>query len=220
MVRYNKIFILTIMLIGIFLLSGCSKFRFETFKGSNEESDIEITMAPENRKKVAETNNIIDEVTTTPAAEATEASEIASTVNSTPTPAAIQPTDNIDLTVFTVNADTGDIEPVTALLPKGSKITPEIIVNTVVEAMEDQSIMVGIESITTKDKAVIVSFYKDKAPIAEIYAGYEAAILNAIAQSLIDNLDNYSQVIYRVEGKAYQSGFFDLDIDYVYFGDN
>ncbi|MHB8130550.1 MAG: hypothetical protein ACYDEX_16285 [Mobilitalea sp.] len=214
MVRYNKVFILIIMLIGIFLLSGCSKFHFETTKGTKKESGIEITIAPENSKRVAETNNIIDEVTTTPAP------EIESTVKSTPTPAAIQPTDNIDLTVFTVSADTGDIEPVTALLPKDSEITPEVIVNTVVESMEDQSIMVGIESITTKDKAVIVSFYKDKAPIAELYAGYEAAILNAIAQSLIDNLDNYSQVIYRVEGKAYQSSFFEFDIDYVYFGDN
>ena len=214
MERYNKIFILIIMLIGIFLLTGCSKFRFETFKASEEESALEITIAPENSKKVTETNDNNIEVTTTPA------EEIMSIVNSTPTPAAIAPTDNIDLTVFTVNAGTGEIEPVTALLPKDSEITPKVIVNTVVEAMKDQSIMVGIESITTKNKAVIVSFYKDKAPIAEIYAGYEAAILNAIAQSLIDNLDNYSQVIYRVEGKAYQSSYFDLDIDYVYFGDN
>ena len=47
-------------------------------------------------------------------------------------------------------------------------------------------------------------------------SGNEAAILDAIAQSLLDNLTDYSKVIFRVEGKAYVSGVFEMDINDVY----
>ena len=46
----------------------------------------------------------------------------------------------------------------------------------------------------------------DKAPLTNVGAGFEEAILNAIAQSIADNLDDYNKVIYRVEGGPYKSG--------------
>jgi hypothetical protein len=135
-----------------------------------------------------------------------------------PTPTLIQPTANTELTIFTVNSD-AEVKPATALIPVGTEITPQLIVDTVKEALAENSLMVGIESVTTKEDAVIVSFYSDQPPLADVGAGYEGAILDAIAQSLTDNLDDYNKVIYRVEGKAYVSGHVELGIDEVYLSD-
>jgi hypothetical protein len=212
--RLSKNFILIFMLIGMFLLAGCSKFNFKTFHASDEETGTEITLAPDDNQIETETETSI---TTT----SDNAEEAVNTKTETlPTPAAIKPTANIDLPIYTVNADTGEVEPITALVPEGSEITPEFIVDTVVESMADQSIVVGIEGVTLEDDAIIVSFMKDKAPGTNSGAGYEASVLDAIALSLIDNLNDYSKVIYRINGEAYISGHIELGIDEIYLGDN
>jgi cytoskeletal protein RodZ len=209
MERHNKKILLIILLIGIFLLTGCNKFHFGTFNASDEEkSGSEITLTPE--------DNQDEPITDSKDNEASEKSE----EELTPTPSSIQPTANIDLTVYSVNVDSGDIEAVTASVNKDSEITPELIVDTVIESMADKSIVVGIESVTTNEDTVIVSFKKEQAPFSEVGAGYESAILDAIAQSLTDNLENYNKVIYRVDGKAYVSGHIELEVDEVYFEDN
>jgi cytoskeletal protein RodZ len=211
MERHNKKIMLIIMLIGIFLLTGCNKFHLGTFNASDEEkSGTEVTLTP---------NDNQDEPITGSEEEKEEDTN-SDEEETTPTPSSIQPTANIDLTVYTVNVDTGDIETVTALVTNDSEITPKLIVNTVIESMADKSIVVGIDSVTSEGDTVIVSFTKEQAPFSEVGAGYETAILDAIAQSLTDNLEEYSKVIYRVEGKAYVSGHIEMEADEVYFEDN
>lgn len=217
MKRVNKKFILIILLSGIFLMTGCDKINFGTFDASDGETTSDITLQPEKEKdngikkdgtNASDTDKTGNEQTTT-----------TSGASASPTPA-IQPTANMDLSVYTVDAESGDIKLVTALIPESSEITPLLIVETVLESMEDQSIFVGIKDVSTKGDSVIVDFDKEKTPYKNMGSGYEAAILDAIAQSLIDNLDNYTKVIYRVDGKAYESGVFELGIDEVYLGDN
>lgn len=215
MKNFNKKFILIIMLIGTFLLVGCNKFNFDIFDASKEEAGTDITSAPEDNQ-----GGITDSPEVTKAA-GTDGTDIsAAGVDTTPTPAAIRPNANVDLTVYTVNADSGEIETVTALIPEGSEITPRLVVDTVVDSLADRSIDIGIDDVQSKGDKVIVSFMKDKAPYSNIGSSYEAAILDAIAQSLIDDLPDYKEVIYRVEGKAYVSGAFEFGIDEVYMGDN
>lgn len=223
MKRFNKKFILIILLSGIFLMTGCDKINFGTFDASDGETTSDITLQPNKEKdngikkdgtNTSDTDKTGNEQTTT-----TSGDSSSSEASASPTPA-IQPTANMDLSVYTVDAESGDIKLVTALIPEGSEITPLLIVETVLESMEDQSIFVGIKDVTTKGDSVIVNFDKDKTPYKNMGSGYEAAILDAIAQSLIDNLDNYSKVIYRVDGKSYESGVFELGIDEVYLGDN
>jgi hypothetical protein len=212
MERFNKKILLIIMLIGIFLLTGCSKFHFGTFKESNDgKSSTEVTLAPEKKN---ETTSIGEET------ESSTSSGVEDTLESTPTPSLIQPVANIDLPIYTVNVNSGDIETRTALISKDSDITPELIVTTVIESMADQSLVVGIESVVSEGDTVIVSFKKNQEPFSDMGAGYESAILDAIAQSITDNLDDYNKVIYRVEGKAYVSGHIELEVDEVYFEDN
>lgn len=214
MERLKKMLLLIIMVMGLLLLAGCNIFSFDFFDASKEDSDSVITLAPNDKK-----NSTLDsEDESTPAG--SNAVENTEETEPTPTPSDIQPTENIDLPLYTVNVDTGEIEAVTALVPTDSKITPKLIVEKVVESMADRSINVGIESVTTEGDAVIVSFYKDKAPLSEIGSSYEAAILDAIAQSIIDTLENYNQVIFRAEGEAYIGSHIELGIDEVYLEDN
>lgn len=139
------------------------------------------------------------------------------TNNSSPAPSSVKPVANKKLMIYTINGV--EIEPATAMIPEEEKITPRLIVDTVVEALVDQSISIGINEVTSKGDTVIVSFDKDKAPLKNVDSKYETAILNAIAQSLIDNRKDCHKVIYRVEGKAYKSSHITLGMNEVYLGD-
>ncbi|MDF2906661.1 MAG: hypothetical protein K0R34_1982 [Herbinix sp.] len=210
MERIKRYFILIILVMGLFLLAGCNKFSFDLFDGSEGENGSVITLAPSEAQKDEASSN----KESSPDANKTDDSE--QPTDATPTPSDIQPTANVELQLYTVNVDTGEIEAVTALVPADAEITPDLIVEKVVESMVDRSIEVGIDSVTLEGDAVIVSFYKDAAPLSEMGSGYEGAILDAIAQSLIDNLEEYNKVIYRAEGEAYVSGHNELGINEVY----
>jgi Sporulation and spore germination. len=201
MERFKSKFVLIIMLVGILLLTGCGKFRLNTNQASDE---VTVTPGVTQNNQEKETNQNNGELGST------------NTDGNSVTKAVTKPVANKELSVYTVNADDGNLEPVIARVQEGSPITPELVVKTVIEAMADQSIFVATDSVTSKDDTVIVSFQKDKAPYSNMGSGYEAAILNAIAQSLIDDLDGYNKVIYRVEGKAYESDAFKMGINEVY----
>lgn len=217
MERTNRKYILMIMLISILILTGCSKIHLNTFDAGKDEVGSVNSGSQDNNQDVKEDSNNKEEIN------ASDESIIngITTEIATPTPSKIKPTANTELQIYTINEDTGDIEAATALVPEGTEITPELIVNNVIESLADKSINIGVEKVSTQGKAVIVSFYSDQPPLTEVGAGIEAGILDAIAQSLTDNnLKDYNQVIYRVEGKAYVSDHFDLGIDEVYLGDN
>lgn len=131
----------------------------------------------------------------------------------------IQPNSNTEVMIYVIDVETAEIVPVTALISIEKEITPEVIVNKVVEAMADASLEIGIDEVKTEGDTVIVSFLSDKAPVIDVGSGYEVSILNAIAQSIIDNTD-YKNVIYRIEGKPYVTGHITLELDEIFLGDN
>jgi len=223
-----KRIILLIAITGIFALAGCDKVKFGIFDASdentgsvsisentdtkNKEKEDEKVKGPSGSKKETSSKDDSKKNDVEPKANSlTDETKKAGSVSSSPTP--VQPNPTIDLQIYTVNGATAEIEPVTALIPQDAKITARLIVDTVVESLADQSIIVQIDSVTTENDKVIVSFKKDKAPYSDMGSGYEAAILDAIAQSLIDNLKEYKKVIYRIENKPYVSGVFEYGID-------
>ena len=112
-----------------------------------------------------------------------------------------------EVLLYGIQNDTLESEQVTVAVPKESKITAEFIVSQVVDVFADDSIEIGIDSVTEEGDKVIVSFLKDKAPLAKV---------GSISMSLLDNLDTCKNVIFRVEGNAYASGHIELDKDEVY----
>ncbi len=216
---------LIIIVAGLFFLAGCDIVHFGFFKGSEDEKNSPtITQAPSEKEPEEEEPGKTSEGNGEDTPEPGDSGEASATPALTPgaenvTPGEIRPTENTELTIYTVNVSTGGPENVTALVPADAEITPQLIVEKVVEAMADRSLDVGIENVTTQGDTVIVSFYKDKAPLSEMGSGYEESILDAIAQSLVDNLEDYNKIIYRAEGEAYTSGHIALGLNEIYLED-
>lgn len=202
----NKNLVLILILASIIMLTGCNNIRLKTYNESEELDNVTNVDDDKEQGDIESNDETIDIVDD----ETLDMDE--------PTPTIIQPVQNTELLIYTVNIDS-DLEPIIALVPADKEITPEVVLDAVVDAMADQSLLIGIESVTVEDDTVIVSFYSDKAPLYNTGSGFEAAILNAIAQSLTENLDNIHKVVYRVEGGPYSSGHIELDIDEVYHED-
>lgn len=126
------------------------------------------------------------------------------------------PRETKEIVIYTINPDTIKKEAVTALVYVESELTPELIMEQVIAAMEDDRFYIEIDSITTEGKNIIVSFCAESTPVCNVGASVEGVILDAIGQSLLDNLPDYSGIIYRVEGGAYNSGHLEIGIDEVF----
>jgi len=121
-----------------------------------------------------------------------------------------------EMLIYGIQNETLESQQVSVSIPKKSKITAEFIVDQVVDVFAENSLDIGIDSVTQEGDKVIVSFKADKAPLTNVGAGVETTILDSISMSLLDNLDTCKNVIFRVEGKAYTSGHIELGIDEVY----
>ena len=96
------------------------------------------------------------------------------------------------------------------------ELTPEAVVQAVVDSFAEHSLEVGIDSIATEGDTVIVSFLYGKAPLTSVGSTVEETILNSIADSLLDNIESCKKVVFRAEGEAYESGHYAFGIDEVY----
>lgn len=121
-----------------------------------------------------------------------------------------------ELPIYTINDTTLETESAIAMVPADSKLTPELVVNAVVDNFKEHNLQVGIDFVKEKEDAVIVSFKSDKAPLTDVGAGVEATILDCISQTLLDTFDTCKKVIFQVEGKAYESGHLLYEIDEAY----
>lgn len=220
-----KKILLIIMIVGIFLLSGCNNIKFDTFNASDEGKATDVTQAAD-EISISKDNDVNSETTNAsdPAEVVTDNTTVTTTTEttlteSTPTPSVIQPPANIELSIYTINID-GEVEPITALVAEDTEITPQVIVDKVLESLADQSIVIGVKPVTTENTNIIVNFEPDMTPDKNMGSSYEGAILNAIAQSLIDNFDEYKGVIFRINDEAYASGAFEYGIDEVFLGNN
>lgn len=96
------------------------------------------------------------------------------------------------------------------------EVTPETVVQAVVDSLAEHSLEIGIDSVTMEGDTVIVSFLYGKAPLTSVGSTVEETILNSIADSLLDNVEGCKNVIFRAEGEAYESGHYAFGIDEVY----
>ncbi|WP_313132147.1 hypothetical protein [Anaerocolumna sp.] len=132
----------------------------------------------------------------------------------------VAPVANKEIPIYTFNDISLEIEPAIALVPEETELTPELVVNMVVDSFADRSITVGIDKILIEEDTVVVSFLSDQAPLVNVGSSLETTILDAIAQSIIENFPEYPKVIYRVEGKSYESGHYKFKVNEVYLDGN
>jgi hypothetical protein len=133
---------------------------------------------------------------------------------------AVTPSATKEISIYTMNENTQDVESVSAFVSEDTKITPEFIVDKVADSLAERLIDVGIDSVTTEKDTVIVSFLSDAPPVVQVDLTVETTILDAIAQSLVDNLPEYPKVIFRIEGKEYKSDNLSFGLNSVYLDGN
>ncbi len=107
------------------------------------------------------------------------------------------------LRIYSLNSVTLKKEAVQAIVYGDKDITPALIVSKVIAAMEDESFFIEVNDTSTEGDNVVVDFKKDAPPVNCTDKAVENAILDAIGQSLLDNLDTYLGIIYRIDGEAY-----------------
>lgn len=155
-----------------------------------------------------------DDAQTTPAVETQTPAVTETPVASQETKNPEQNTEKKEISIYTINDDTLESEPV--IVEVEEELTAEAVVKASVKSLEEHSLKIGIYSVVQEGDAVIVSFQKDTAPVVGVGSGVEETILNCISDSLIDNVEGCKKVIFRVEDGPYESGHMIFGIDEVY----
>lgn len=130
----------------------------------------------------------------------------------------IAPLENHEITIYTLNSDTLEKEAITILVMVEDELTPDLIVEQVVEAMEDEGFYIGINKTVVKDDGVRIDFKSDAAPVVDVGASVEGSIIDILAQSILDNLPQYKKIYISIEDKPYCSGHLEFKLDDVYLG--
>lgn len=130
----------------------------------------------------------------------------------------IAPLENLEITIYTLNPDSLEKEAVSVLVTVEDELTPELIVEQVVDAMEDEGFYLGINDIFIEGEGVRIDFKADTAPVTNVGASVEGAILDILGQSILDNLPRYKKIYVSIEGGPYKTGHLEFELDDVYIG--
>ena len=130
----------------------------------------------------------------------------------------IAPLENLEITIYTLNSDSLEKEAVSVLITVEDELTPELILEQVIDAMEDEGFYIGINNIIMNDDSVTIDFKSNTAPVIDVGASVEGSILDVLAQSILDNLPQYKKVYLSIEGKPYKTGHLEFELDDVYLG--
>lgn len=117
------------------------------------------------------------------------------------------------LTIYSIDSDTMNLIPVLIKKPEKA-LTAEYITYLVTQNLEDEDIKV--DHVEQTKNTVVVSFKPDAKPIKGCSKQMETLILNCFANSLLDNVKNCENVIYRCKYKRYKSSHRSFAFDEVY----
>lgn len=194
---WKKNFIYVMLCICVaFIVSGCGK-------ENNSQENTTVTPAPTNAEITGGSVAANNTPTGTPA------------VTKEPT---IAPLENLEITIYTLNPDSLEKEAVTVLVTVEDELTPELILEQVVDAMEDEGFYLGINDIIIDGDSVRIDFKSDAVPVIDVGASVEGSIIDILAQSILDNLPQYKKIYISIEGGPYHSGHLELELDDVYLG--
>jgi len=117
---------------------------------------------------------------------------------------------------YTVNPDTFETEAVSAVVEGGFADDPSELLLLICDSLEDAGYEIGINSAEIDGDNVVVDFQSGTFPVTGLSEVEEKAVLDAIAQSLLDNLAEQNGVVFQVMGEAYESENFSFGQYYVY----
>ena len=112
------------------------------------------------------------------------------------------------INIYTVSPENFQVEPLKLMIDKMQKITPEFVVNKVRENLEED---IGIKEVTMVKDKVTVTFKANKAPLKNVSPRMESGILDAISNSLLDNISTCNEVYFNSTKGAYKGVEITLD---------
>ena len=116
-------------------------------------------------------------------------------------------------TVYSVDTDKLSLIPVQVRKKANEVCTAKQIVTLLCDNL---AVKVKVQSVEEKKDTVIVSFAPDSEPVKDCSEQMEQMILECFANSLLDNVDACSKVVFRKGGKAYKSENMELGLNEVY----
>lgn len=125
----------------------------------------------------------------------------------------------VRLKYYTVSASSHSIKNAVVLVGSKYEITPSRIIGLIVDSLEDQSVIVDIDSVSIIDGVCVIDFDTSIRSISEKDTQLENAILDACAQSILDNISDCTAVSYKIDGGAYTTDGHSFAEDQIYMGD-
>ena len=122
----------------------------------------------------------------------------------------------VEVFYYTVNPDTYETEAVSSVIKSDVANNPQMLISLIADSLEDAGYEVGIQSAALNGENVVVDFVANTCPVTGLMEEEEKAVLDAIAQSLLDNLAEQSGVVFQIMGDAYESDNFSFGPNYVY----
>ena len=122
-----------------------------------------------------------------------------------------------ELPVYTIDMDTMQSVRETVYLMEGEKLNSENILKKVIELFKINAIEIEVNGIKQKKDVMYVSFAKNSAPIVDVSQKVEEVILESIAKSLLDNLEDVNKIVFQVDSEAYKSENLELGKNEVYW---
>jgi len=122
----------------------------------------------------------------------------------------------VGLMIYTVNATTESVVSTTVMVAQDTEVTPVLVTDYIVDALEDESLTVSFEGIDYDNGICVVDFDDSIYAIANKSADLENAVLDAIAQSILDNVEGCMKVVYRIHDASYSTKNRTFAYDFVY----
>lgn len=120
---------------------------------------------------------------------------------------------------YSVNASNATVRNSTVMEREDLVITPELILGYLIDSLEDESVTLSYNSVTMENGGVVIDFDDSIRRIAKSSAELENAVLDAAAQSILDNVEGCVSITYHINGGAYTTdnisfGYYDTYMDY------
>lgn len=123
----------------------------------------------------------------------------------------------IGIQVYTIDMDSMQSVNEIVYFMKGEEIQASSILKKVLELFKANTIDIKVNDIKQKEDVMYVSFAKDSVPVVAVSKKVEEIILESIAKSLVDNLEDVEKIVFQVDGGAYKSENLELGEDEAYW---
>lgn len=134
----------------------------------------------------------------------------------TPTVIPVKPKELVPLAYYSLNGTTYEKELNKAMVSGKTDATPDFVLSLFVSSLEEIDIDVSLNATKAEGDTFFIDVQGTSGYLNGADEELETAILDAAAQSILDNFSECAKIVFLIDDGAYKSGNFDFTIDHVY----